>query len=500
MGELEKAISRINELDINKTPNNLANILASAATTTANSSAIALTQSNHTTIKKGNNTMATTKTVETVITDKHKVVNYKAVASPMLIGDNTLTYGAHITGVVGTEGRSIASILSTPKEEDDTGIIFNTFIVFNPATNEIQEITNHAWLEGSLKSINMDSYPESLRKSIIAALNGVKGIFSTSKQIPISDGIAAIVTTDSRFITTVEEVKEAYTIMIAEIQKEKLSYSAVGINDFVNRYAFKKHVMLLGARGLGKTYLVSKYLESQKIPTEFIAGHAGIESIDLLGYYIKAPDGSLVWMDGPLTAAFRTAVLTKSAFFIDEVLRIPERELNILIGALTPDSTGHYQLRTNRIVGTEHGLGKSETLKVPVENLWAIATTNIGSDYNTEDIDLALSDRFRMYEMKHSMDAVRSIVESCNIHFDPKVVDQLMNLYTAVESLVKTKELTNTMNVRYLCEILSMCENEKELRSYIFDLTSNVCSRTTDGDINEVEEKIFKDTVKRLIK
>lgn len=429
-----------------------------------------------------------------------KVINYKAVTSPMLIGDNTLTYGAHISGVVGTEGKSIASILSTPKEDESTGKVFNTFIIFNPETNEIQEIENHAWLNGSMKSVNMDKYPESLRKNIINALNSVKGIFSTNAQIPINGDTGAAVTSDSRFKTTVEEIKEAYTVMVAEIQKEKLSYSAVGINEFVERYAFKKHVMLLGARGLGKTFLVSKYLEGQKIPTEFIAGHAGIESIDLLGYYIKAPDGSLVWMDGPLSAAFRVAEKGKSAFFIDEVLRIPERELNILIGALTPDSTGHYQLRTNRIINVEGGMGKSETLRVPVENLWAIATTNVGSDYNTEDIDLALSDRFRMYEMKHSMDAVRSIVESCNSHFSAKVIDQLMNLYTAVESLVKAKELTNTMNVRYLCEILSMCTNEKELRSYLFDLTSNVCSRTTDGDINEVEEKIFKDTVKRLIK
>lgn len=444
---------------------------------------------------------APNRTKKPVITDKHKVVNFKAVTSPMLVGDNTLTYGAHITGVVGTEGKSIASILSTPKE-DEEGIVFNTFIIFDPNTNEIQEITNHAWLEGSLKSVNMDSYPESLRKSIIKALNGVKGLFASSKQIPIDESIASILTTDTRFTDTVTEVKEAYKIMVEEIKKEKLSYSSVGINDFIDRYSFQKHVMLLGPRGLGKTFLVSKYLEAEKIPTEFIAGHAGIESIDMLGYYVKASDGSLIWMDGPLTAAFRAAALGKAAFFIDEVLRIPERELNILIGALTPDSTGHYQLRTNRIVDTEGGLGKSETLRVPVNNLWAIATTNIGADYNTEDIDLALSDRFRMYEMKHSMDAVRSIVESCNEDgvFSAKTIDQLMSLYTAVESLVQAKELTNTLNVRYLCEILSMCKNEKELRSYLFDLTSNVCSRTTDGPINEVEEKIFKDTVKRLIK
>jgi hypothetical protein len=206
-------------------------------------------------------------------------------------------------------------------------------------------------------------------------------------------------------------------------------------------------------------------------------------------------------MDGPLTAAFRAALDGKSAFFIDEILRIPTRELNILIGALTPDATGHYQLRTNRITGAVDGLGKSEILRVPVENLWAIATTNIGSDYDTEDMDLALSDRFRMYEMANSIDTVRGIVESCN---DSKMADStinnLINLYTAVEALVQAKELTNTINVRYLCELVQMCPDDRQVKSYLYDLVSNVCSRTTDGNINEVEENIFKDTVKRIIK
>lgn len=452
-------------------------------------------------LKKDNNKMTTTTHENTTTTEPLKVINFKAVTSPMLLENETLTYGAHITGVIGKEGKSIASILSTPKEDED-GIIFNTFIALDPQTNDIQEITNHDWLNGELKTVNIDKYPESLRKSIIKALNGAKGIFKDSTQIAFTPEITSIIIEDKRFKDVVDEIKNAYKIMETEIKKEQLSYSSVDINAFIDRYAFRKHVMLLGPRGLGKTYLVSKYLEAEKIPTEFIAGHAGIESIDLLGYYIKAPDGSLVWMDGPLTAAFRTAVTEKSAFFIDEVLRIPERELNILVGALTPDSTGHYQLRTNRIIDTKDGLGKSEILRVPVQNLWAVATTNIGADYNTEDIDLALSDRFRMYEMQHSIDTVRSIIEACNTDdmFTDKAVTQLMRLYTAVESLVQAKELTNTLNVRYLCEIIDMCKDPKELRSYLFDLTSNVCSRTTDGVINEVEEKIFKDTVKKLIK
>lgn len=431
-----------------------------------------------------------------------KVLNVKIAESLILIGENQLTYGAHIQGIVGEGEKAITSILSTPKDDESAGETFNTYIFIDPVTKTIKELTANAWLDGSLKSINVDSYPESIRANIIKSLNTVKGIFKSAPQIPVTKETAEALMEDARIVALHKGLVDTYNVMIDEINKEKMAYSNVGIDDFIGRYSFRKHVMLLGPRGLGKTFTVSKYLNAHSIPTEFIAGSNGTESIDLLGYYVKAADGSLVWMDGPLTAAFRTAQTTKSAFFIDEILRIPARELNILIGALTPDATGHYQLRTNRIVGALDGLGKSEVLRVPTENLWAIATTNIGSDYDTEDMDLALSDRFRMYEMAHSIDAVRGIVESCNVSgkFSDKTINQLMNLYTAVEALVQAKELTNTINVRYLCELLDMCPTEKEMKSYLFDLTSNVCSRTTDGNINEVEEATFKDTIKRIMK
>jgi len=431
-----------------------------------------------------------------------KLLNLKVAESLILINENQLTYGAHLQGIVGEGDKTVTSILSTVKDSDESGVAFNTYIFVDPITRDIKEFAGDPWLNGSLKSVNVDSYPEALRGNIVKSLNSVKGIFKSAPQIPMPDDIIDTIMSDSRMTDLYESLTNTYNVMMEEINKEKLAYSNVGIDDFINRYSFKKHIMLLGARGLGKTFTVSRYLNSKGIPTEFIAGSNGTESIDLLGYYVKAESGSLVWMDGPLTAAFRTALTGPSAFFIDEILRIPSRELNILIGALTPDATGHYQLRTNRIVGTLDGLGKSEILRVPTENLWAIATTNIGSDYDTEDIDLALSDRFRMYEMAHSIDAVRSIVESCNSDdkFSDTLINQLINLYTAVEGLVQAKELTNTINVRYLCELIQMCDNPKEVKSYLFDLTSNICSRTTDGIINEVEEATFKDTIKRIIK
>ena len=118
-----------------------------------------------------------------------------------------------------------------------------------------------------------------------------------------------------------------------------------------------------------KTYSATQWIDEAGYESEFIAGHSGLESIDLLGYWIKNSEGNLIWLDGALTAAFRKALTQKCVLLFDELLRVPARELSILVGSLTPDSSGHYRLRTNRLVDENDGIGETETLVVPMENL-----------------------------------------------------------------------------------------------------------------------------------
>lgn len=51
----------------------------------------------------------------------------------------------------------------------------------------------------------------------------------------------------------------------------------------LKRFAFKIPVLVEGDRGSGKTYEAFEYAKSIDIEPSFVGGHAGIESIDLLG-------------------------------------------------------------------------------------------------------------------------------------------------------------------------------------------------------------------------
>jgi len=424
----------------------------------------------------------------------------------MCVNEGNITFGCRITGVLTSASKSAFSILSDDKEKSDD-IQVDSLIYASDNRTSIEEITEKKsahWYFGTSKSIKIpDTVSDKVRKMILKDLNSMKGIFKDGNYKPISalaDADIEIImnTLDKR--STITEIIDYAKQLDTELEKDKKASSNVGLDDFVERYAFKEHILLVGPAGAGKTYTADKYLKDHGCHVEFLAGHAGIESTDLLGYSIRHTDGNFVWMDGPLTAAFRKAQTEKTGLFIDELLRIPTRELNILIGALTPNSSKEFVLRTNRITHIDKdGIGTSETLIVPMENLWIVATTNVGADYDVEDMDIALNDRFVTHDVLSNDAIVNSILIATNVNsLSDTTISRLLKLYKAINALVKAQELTNSMNVRHLTKILKNVNKAEEIKSYLFDLAPNVCSRTVEGQLNSVEVKIYKDTIKSI--
>ena len=248
----------------------------------------------------------------------------------------------------------------------------------------------------------------------------------------------------------------------------------------------------------GKTYKVTKYADDHHAKVVQLNGHSGIEAIDILGYNIRASDGSFVWLDGPLTEAFRIAQTEPVILIIDEFLRIKGKELNIFISSLTPNASNQFVLNTSRVIDIKDGIGRTEVLRIPAENLWVVATTNVGSDYDTDDIDLALADRFVTFDLHMQEDVVHSILASVNAehhNYDESHITKLVNFFKSIEALVKAQELPHGINTRHLTKVLKLAKDPKEFKSYLLDFVANVVSRQTDGNLNEAEVKIYKDAL-----
>ncbi len=254
-----------------------------------------------------------------------------------------------------------------------------------------------------------------------------------------------------------------------------------------NRYAFKKHLLLEGDKGSGKTYAATMWGKDKELTQLFIGGHEQFESIDFLGHYIQQKSGELIWKDGPLSEAFRKAKKgEKVLLIIDEILRIPKRELNILISTLSPIDN-NYLLRTGRATASKEDIAVEEVIQAPTDNLWVIGTTNIGASYAVEDIDEALIDRFKPIRKDTSSEELRRILiqTAKKKNFSLENVNVLMNFYSKMNRLYQTKIISKIINIRHLNEALEIARDENEIKTILIDSKLLWVDRDFDGKPNK---------------
>ena len=267
-----------------------------------------------------------------------------------------------------------------------------------------------------------------------------------------------------------------------------------------NRYAFKKHILLEGDKGSGKTYMATSWVRESNYAQIFIGGHEQFESIDFLGHYIQQKSGTLIWKDGALSEAYRKAKLgQKVVVIIDEMLRIPKRELNLLVSALSPID-GNYVLRTGRAESSQGDIAKEEVLIAPAENLWVIGTTNVGANYAVEGIDDALMDRFKPIRKDTTESELQRILLKAvqKRNFSTEHVAKMMDFYRRMKRLQASKIISKIVNIRQLCEAIEIATTQKEIQEIMKDSVLLWVERDYDGSANK-EQLLAVETLLRKI-
>ena len=239
----------------------------------------------------------------------------------------------------------------------------------------------------------------------------------------------------------------------------------------IAKYAFKIPLMFEGDRGSGKTYDVREFAKNECLPYFEMAGHESIEAIDFLGHHVQSPHG-IVWKDGRLSQAFRSASKgSRSALLIDEMLRIPQRHLSVLLSALAADSAGNYRLQTGRMLDVVDGIGVEEELVVPAKLLAVFATTNIGPEFAVDNLDPSVAERFVIVRKDTDKKILLEILtKHCELrNFSSLIALKLADFFDRTERMVQTSVLNRHATTRTLSRAIEHADDEDDVKNLLRD-------------------------------
>ena len=270
-------------------------------------------------------------------------------------------------------------------------------------------------------------------------------------------------------------------------------------SEAIAKVVTKIPVLLEGEHGWGKTREARQFAKSIGAPLVMIAGHESVESSDLLGYTVRHGE-DWVWKDGRLSQAFRMAAKgEKVVLVIDELRRIPQRQLSVLLTALAPDDDNYY-LETGRIVNVEDGIGTEETLVAPVENLYIIGTTNVGAQYAVDEMDPAMDDRFVTLRRSRDINALKAAlkVQIDKKKFPAKVIDECVAFYEALCKLHAQGFVKGTPNPRTMPRAVLLADTPEEVPQEVETIMLTWVSRDVDGQPSEDQLAAVRKAIKSV--
>lgn len=187
-----------------------------------------------------------------------------------------------------------------------------------------------------------------------------------------------------------------------------------------------RHVLLEGPPGTGKSTLLRAVAEGLGIGFVFVEGNAELTPARLVGHFDPArvltdgyePD---VFVDGPLITAMREG----SLLYVEEINRIPEETLNVLItvmseGELNVPRLGRIAATPGfRLVAAMNPFDAVGTARISGAVYDRVCRVSVG--YQTADVEIAIASRNSPGLSPEWMNKVVELVRRTRNHADLRV-------------------------------------------------------------------------------
>lgn len=175
--------------------------------------------------------------------------------------------------------------------------------------------------------------------------------------------------------------------------------------------AFIQHVLLAGERGSGKSYLARQAADKYDAVYLEMQMHPSMEAWEFRAHD-RAWNGKVYTVMGKLAEAVYWIQQGKRVVLcMDEFLNMNPLYTTAINTPLTLTANDTYIIETGRIIDMGDGVGRIETVEVPADMFWVVATSNIGARYGLDKMAPSVRARFQIILMNTNPERTKTILE-----------------------------------------------------------------------------------------
>ena len=220
--------------------------------------------------------------------------------------------------------------------------------------------------------------------------------------------------------------------------------------------AFIQHVLLAGERGSGKSYLARMAADKYDAVYLEMQMHPSMEAWEFRAHD-RAWNGKVYTVMGKLAEAVYWIQQGKRVVLcMDEFLNMNPLYTTAINTPLTLTANDTYIIETGRIIDMGDGIGRIETVEVPADMFWVVATSNIGARYGLDKMAPSVRARFQIILMNTNPERTKSILEKNLAKYEMPMEfgDMFKKFIEASNQAVNENTLDEEATTRLACNVI----------------------------------------------
>jgi hypothetical protein len=220
--------------------------------------------------------------------------------------------------------------------------------------------------------------------------------------------------------------------------------------------AFVQHVLLAGERGAGKTFLARRAADQYDAVYLEMQMHPSMEAWEFRAHD-RAWNGKVYTVLGKLAeAVYWVQQGKKVVLCMDEFLNMNPLYTTAINTPLTLTENDTYIVETGRIIDMGDGIGRIETVEVPADMFWVVATSNIGARYNLDKMAPSVRARFQIVLMNTNPARTQTILEKnlAKNEMPMELAEMFKKFLEAANQAVSENTLDEEATTRLACNVI----------------------------------------------